>query len=232
MYIVSKFRDYYDTAATYGIDKTVVYTRERKEIELPRYRYGQDTGHDYIRSAEENGPDRVKIIEFLVGFCGQVYQGVRFEMGDKKAVVYSAEQFFLEAVDFGLKVDWKAKNTSWSRMYFWRGGLNAGYIKDYFAKDFTKILGGKFVEYHTPIFTVTLRGYKQLLTVNDTLKDYLFAKVQDPASAFQNIYMYISGVLGAPPKPPSEPSDKLKAQIHGHDGEYSFKKPPGGKKWR
>lgn len=234
MYIISKFHDYYDSAATYGIDKTVIYKRERKEMTLQRARWNGG-GSDLVSYPEETMNklgQKVLVQEFLVGFCGQVYPAVRFTCGDRVACAYTAEQFFIEAVDFDLGVDWKAKNTTWSRMRFWRGGINAGYAKSFYARDWTKELGSKFVELHTPIFTVTSVGHKVILAANDSLKNHLFAKVQDPASAFQNIYMYISGVLGQPKDIPSKQTDKEKAASHGHDGEYSFKKPPGGKKWR
>jgi len=44
--------------------------------------------------------------------------------------------------------------------------------------------------------------------------------------------MFISGVLGVQVRPTVEISDKDKQAAKGHDGEYSFKKPPGGGRWR
>ena len=68
------------------------------------------------------------------------------------------------------------------------------------------------------------------LVTNAQLKDFQFAKMKDPFTAFQDIYMYISGVLGVDAKPMVQISDKDLAHKRGHGGKYSFKKPPGTKK--
>ena len=67
------------------------------------------------------------------------------------------------------------------------------------------------------------------LILNPELRKYDFVTVKDPPAAFQEIYMYISGVLGVPARSMVEISDREKARKHGHDGKYSFKKPPRGK---
>ena len=229
MLIVSKFHDYYDTAMTYGIDKTVVYNRNFEEQKFTSKQFDIDSRTDFKNRRGEN----VFVREFLIGFCGKVYPGIMFERDAVKTFVYDVEKFFLEAVDHDLNVDWKAKNDVWSRIAFWRGGINAGYAKAFFAQD-TRQYEKWFSDLNVPVFLVSAPygNGNRILTVHPKLKDYGFQKIKDAPTAFQDIYLYISGVLGQPQKPPTPPSDKEKAQIHGHDSEYSFKQPPGGKKWR
>lgn len=234
MLIVSNFHDYYDTAMTYGIDKTVVFNRDNSLGEKLKTRdFDLDWPEDH-----QTRKGIVRISEILVGFCGKIYPAVRFERlyqhKTPVTVVFDATQFFIEAVDHDLRVDWDAKLTGWSRLKFWRGGIHAGYAKDFFEKSYRE-LEETFHKAHTPIFTIAFEGRDLWLRINPQLKPLQFAKVKDPASAFQDIYSYISGVLGAPPPPKEEPSDKIKAQNHGHDDPYSFRKTPGkrGKnRWR
>jgi hypothetical protein len=231
MLIVSNFHDYYDTAMTYGIDKTVVFSRNNSLGEKLKSRdFDLDWPEDH-----DTRKGRVRVTELLIGFCGKIYPAVRFDRlyqhKTQTTVVYNAEQFFLEAVDHDLHVDWKARLSGWSRLKFWGGGIHAGYAKEFFEKSYRE-LEDIFYKSHTPIFTIAYEGRDLWLRISPQLKPLQFAKVKDPASAFQDIYMYLSGVLGQPKDIPSKQTDKEKAASHGHDGEYSFKKPPGGKRWR
>ncbi len=64
-------------------------------------------------------------------------------------------------------------------------------------------------------------------TVNcDTLKEYDFIKVMDPVKAFQEIAMWVGGVLPKPGNPTVQiTDDKIKLAKHGMDA-TSFRRPP------
>lgn len=228
MLIVSKFHDYYDSAATYGIDKTVVYKREMAEKPIERYR------RDIPRPEHFDFGDKVVDISFhLIGFCGKVYPAIKFEESDETSnTVYAYEYFESVAASYSIPIDTKAKLTGWSSFRYWRGGVHSAFIKQWFNNDWTKEFGGKFVELHQPVFVINSGDQRLVLLNGYRLKDFNFAKVKDPATAFQELYMFIDGVLGQPKDIPSKQTDKEKAASHGHDGPYSFKRPPGGKKWR
>ena len=88
MYIISKYKDYYDgVAGTMGIDKTIVYDRQIIDVEekdMPEFlkpkRY-----YSYFRERENNpfyqlGNSRIKRkywkkyphdSYFIIGFCGK-----------------------------------------------------------------------------------------------------------------------------------------------------------------
>jgi len=221
MLIVSKFHDYYDTGMKHGVDKTVVY--ERKTVLVKG----------------DNFPPVSKYMtgewgSSVLAFCGKFYPFVYHVSGDPDRkidkVIWNLEDA-LAALN--------AEKKHWDDHSL--RGENG--IKKFFDRkypDFEKY----FHEYRTPIFGFDPQGkvyawmkpepYRSLV-ISPRLKEIQFYKVKDPVSAFQEIYMYISGVLGAPPKPKEKMSDKVLAAAKGHDGPYSFRKPPGkrGKKqWR
>jgi hypothetical protein len=70
------------------------------------------------------------------------------------------------------------------------------------------------------------------LITNPSLIALSFGQISSASMTFQGVYMYISGVLGAPERSTVEVSDEIKAHKAGHGGKYSFKKPPGGGRWR
>lgn len=221
MLIVSKFHDYYDVGMKVAMDKTVVYERKTvaihgKFLSITKY----DTG-EWKKS--------------VIGLCGKFYPFV-YQVVDNKItkVIWEVE----EAVAMLPRSKWR---------FAWdddRIDSEAG-IRRFFERKYPE-LDKLFHEHRTPLFgfePVSTRRYSwrtdnelyRTLVLSPSLKDIQFYKLKDPITTFQEIYMFISGVLGAPPKPKEKISDKVMAASKGHDGEYSFKKPPGkrGKnKWR
>ena len=66
----------------------------------------------------------------------------------------------------------------------------------------------------------------QKFFINPLLKDYQFYKVYDAVQTFQEIQMFISGVLGNKEKEIIEVADKYKITQHGFDKKWSFRKEP------
>lgn len=67
------------------------------------------------------------------------------------------------------------------------------------------------------------------LTRNPLLKNYDFAKIKDPYSAFQELSMWF-GNLAAPEKPIPQLSNEDLAWSKGHGDKYSFRKAPTKKR--
>ena len=208
MFITSKFRDYYDTIKSFGIDKTVVYDRKEERSILKK---GPDMYSDGLFTQKPFMATR------LIGFCGKLYPLLEI----RNTLIYDRKEAIKRIKD------------SW----------NQKYVNDCFLELINnKALLNIFIEKKTPIFIYGdyLDGYyeprkSQELIINPRLKDWGFQSIKDPVSAFQDIYMFISGVLGVSNMKMLEFSDKLKAKAKGHDGEFSFRKPPGkrGKnRWR
>ena len=99
MYIIGKNKDYYDgVVGTMGIDKTIVYERTPIEIEdynkMPKEFQGE-RGWKYrnenpFLSISFIGIDKKKtkkyneVQHFLVGFCGKLYLGWKFNYDVKE----------------------------------------------------------------------------------------------------------------------------------------------------
>lgn len=229
MLIVSDFHDYYDSAHAYGIDKQVVYRRVTKNIPWE---------HKFMTWAErkqcpapfEQLIGALVVRKFVIGFCGHMHPiiHIQSDIGGQHCF-YDAHSLGIYLGQSEMKADPK---------------LRFGFYSDYDVKskkdtqeffnphNWDKLLG-KFQEYKCPVFMYGRTEDKApSLVLNPVLKHYRFQKVKDPVSAFQDIHMYISGVLGVEHRPTVSISDKDKQAAKGHDGPYSFKKPPGGGRWR
>ena len=90
-----------------------------------------------------------------------------------------------------------------------------------------------FRELNTPVFIYDSERRKprtsDALTIDPILKDYEFYKVVDAFQAFQEISMFIGGVLGRGEKEIIVVEDKYKIAQHGFD-KWSFRKEPETKK--
>lgn len=219
MLIVSKFHDFYDVGMKMGVDKTVVY--ERKTIHI-------SGSFMPVTSRDWNGWRPA-----VLAFCGTFYPFV-YHTTDHKIdeIIWDVE----EAI----------QNTPLSKGRSWDTDsidTEIG-LRKFFDKDYPE-LEELYHTHKTPIFGFTPvlgRHYSWMkpekykdLVISPNLKDIQFYKVIDPITAFQQIYMFISGVIGVPAKSTVEISDKVMAASKGHDGPYSFRKPPGkrGKnRWR
>lgn len=236
MLIVSKFHDFYDSITAYGIDKTVVYQRQEKIVKLKkshdwRKRDLQLPYDDEYTVVQKGKRFKIVVSRFVIGFCGKLYPGVRIKVpaGEHKYShyhFYELDKAWRAAKQLGVKEDKS------NYRLFWAHYNNFNNMRDlgtFFNLDSWKELLPFFVSQNVPVF-VLRRNEKDRhgdeLACNPRLTDFDFEKVKPPPIAFQEIYMYISGVLGVPARPMVEVSDKTKAAKKGHDGKYSFRKPP------
>jgi hypothetical protein len=227
MLIVSKFRDYYDSSVGVGIDKTIVYERHEKEIECPKkifdvlnLNWSNNFTNTYYRLT--NGMENSGY--FVIGFCGKLYVGYKFT---KKIDLYTTETEIIYDEKTALeKFDFENKKNRWRK--------NSERFRAFNDKIKSVDTTEWFRELNTPIFvfgnikeiTGRLSPTKDIITINPNLKDFMFMKVMDSFTAFQEIQMYISGVLGVN-KDGSEivMTEKEKVMQHGFD-KWSFRKEP------
>lgn len=231
MLIVSKFRDYYDTAIVYGVDKSIVYKREQKVLE---YDYKKLQGTSWYESKKQFlQPDlsidtkwtKLKVFErvecSVIGFCGKLYPVYVFTYKDGN-VEYSYDK---ESATEILKSANLYKKTK-SREIFWsRRFHTSSYIDEFFDSSNWNYLLRMFQDLKEPIFLLkqikaTGRGYE--MKIAPTLSDYKFAKVFAPTQAFQEIQNYISGVLGVGERDTVTLSDEMKSHKKGYD-KWSFR---------
>jgi hypothetical protein len=254
MYIISKFRDYYDSAAGLGIDKSCIYERNQ---------FVDNSQHEFINnsllfkgdrigwsnepymltpcSLQYRKPGKISYIKpFIIGFCGKTYVGYVFhyertDMGvdEKIKISYDIDEInkLIEIEDNKSYLD---KNT--------RNRINSFYNK-FNNKEHTKL----FLEKHVPIFVFDFQtnltdsklfdekikldfGNRvhngRFILYNPCLENYQFYKLFNTVQAFQKIQMYMQDILCKKEDNMIQISNKDKILQHGYDIKWSFRKEP------
>lgn len=228
MRIISDFRDYYDSAAAYGVDMERVYARKaRTEIiktkdcslitEMPRV----DVLIPAFRTRSEKADGILlcvagKLYPFYSRIVRPPYQNpyqvnsFQKEFSDNvKLSCYTGSSWFQDTYASAEK--WVKDNT----------GRDVGHINDMYKSPLVLI--------HVDKHVTTNPHYKETefkVIVNPKLSDYNFAKVVDPYQMFQNISMYIDGVMSLSQEEAPKQTDKEKILSHGLDMRYGFRHRP------
>jgi len=238
MLIISKRKDFYDgVAGTTGIDKTIVYEREMIEVEdndFPKVfqKFSSQKNRNpspFVILSSVNVKRDLRIsgvyvhaAPFIIGFCGKLYVGWK---------LYSEGKQQLSGTELVTIITYDNDNIkNIVDQLSWHGKLddNLNYILTYDALPL-------FRELNTPVFVYdsdygrslvekTYRNHPKFF-INPLLKEYQFFKVFDSFQAFQEIQMFISGVLGNKEKEIVQVEDKYKIAQHGFD-KWSFRKEP------
>jgi len=241
MYIISKKKDYYDgVAGSTGIDKTIVYQRDIIELddkerpnvfrkktnytisrkESPFFKLGNSHLH---KSLYKKYPHNAY---FIIGFCGKLYIGWKLYSFKKR------ENFGDSNVNTEIIFD-----VDYMKEIFepesWTGNFsdNVNYVLTYDPMDLFRTLNSPCFVYDSDYHRKYLSDRKwdnpndPKFIVNPLLKEYEFYKVFDAFQAFQEIQMFLGGVLGNKEKPIIEVADKYKIGQHGFD-KWSFRKEP------
>ena len=248
MYIISKFKDYYDGAVGMGIDKSIVYERHTigekyeqvkkyetfKEL-MPKTKFPFSRHNNFDMDDFHTNSKSIyyKVDTFVVGFCGKYYLGFRFsrkrkskgiglEITDEHKYVYDIEEAKKE-LTFEDRYSWRKEKNSNRELIKFNDVVNK--INNF---DNSEI----FTKYRTPIFLIKKFGQDHndgILVINPLLKDVDFYKMVDTYTAFQEVQMYISGVLGTNEDGHDTPmTEKEKVQQHGFDKKYGFRTRPKG----
>lgn len=217
MLIISKFHDYYDTAIAFGVDKTIVYERKKETINHYRswrYRHEHKSHKKYTYTSDT----------LVVGFCGEIYPAVAINKRSKVDVVYTPvneDHFFYDKKSMMEWID-KEEIEDTGRWGRWEPfTLGDEYFDPRSDRHTYMNYKDIFVEHQVPVFVYEDR----CITVNPALKDYRFAKVKDPFTAFQDIMQYISGVLGVGSPAMIEISNEDMRDKKGFN-DWSFKRHP------
>lgn len=236
MHIVSKIKDYYDSAVGMGIDKSIVYVRHQKQMDLPDdvlEILGVENTLTWLdglqlRSQSFIGKEeKTKIFTILIGFCGKIYIGYKIykEVGiseDKYDIKYDTKEVE-DLIDFKKSASWNMSEKKCIANF-------RNFKTDIASIDTMEI----FRKYNTPVFAVGHHNSfldKNQFIVNPILKDYQFARVFDPYTAFQEIQMFVSGVLpSGDNSPETKMTEKQKVNQHGFDEKYGFRTRPKNKK--
>lgn len=240
MLIISKFKDYYDgVGGSMGVDKKIVYVRQQKIInktdkDFPeRFKYKgfkerlkSNDIFQHISYFSYNGYydfrkklNLILIYPFLIGFCGKYYLGwkkttqssvnITYNYNDVKEYVNEERNLFFRSINI---YDFMKNIENMDDISFFR-------------------------KYNTPVFVVDYSSEKRKVEnkfiINPILKEYNFYKIFDSYTAFQEIQMFIGGVLSNNENDNIiEINDKHKIEQHGFDYKWSFRKEPTKKNKR
>lgn len=206
MRIISKFHDYYDSVQRQGMDKDVVYVREKK-ISLIK---------DTSRVADRGVPHVGTVHLRYLGFCGQIYRVYIVKATGITYITYDFEDFKEVSMRFGLTAKYDFGRSKW-----WPGRFQE------FRDENTDYLLELFHQHQVPIFLIEPSEirHKNTLILNPNLKDLDFQTVKDTYTTYQDIYQYVAGVLNSPENKMVKISDKDKISKHGFD-KHSFRKLP------
>lgn len=211
MRIISKFHDFYDSVQRQGMDKEVVYVRERKEILINQGDFRVD----------RSGSTNTTIEAFYLGFCGQIYKVYYFKNIKKNITVfyYDYEAFKNDTLSMGATDKYDFSRSWWTRSYA------------KFEDKNTDALLEIFHEYQVPVFMIRHSSERasNLLVLNPSLRDLKFHVVRDTYTTYQDIFQYVAGVLNCKENEMVKISDKDKIAKHGMD-KWSFRKMPTKKK--
>lgn len=252
MKIVSKFKDYYDSGMKYGIDKECLYIREQQDIDVSLFKTIDYLSWERDNRRKKNGLimfddfsyDDISMRPFLIGFCGNLYHGIKLSYSEQVSPYLdkTISFYFYEYESIKKFYDKRFKDLSKTDLFgvkktkqrFARSGKDYYGCEnriDWFFKSNASEFSDVFVKYKVPIFVVEqegIRSEKNILTLNPILHKYGFERIKNPRQTFQEIYMYISGVLGTPSRPMIQISDKDMRDKKGFD-EWSFKTRPSKK---
>lgn len=219
MRIVSSFHDYYDRALAHGHDERLVFVRESQRLSSmsPAFRNFSSAVDKLPGTAQRRAGDTsVSLEPFWVTVGEKAYPGVALNMQQKGApavtrMAYSAQDLTQYLEGLGLRADDKAAGT-FDRI---------GRIVDF---------PGRQPLAMPPELTVQKRAALMLLrstsvVLNPSLRSLEFYRRMSAQEVFQELEMYLGGVLAPENRPMVAIEDKYRIAQHGFD-KHSFRRPP------
>lgn len=237
--------DYYDNALAYGRDDSILLVRDAREIpakcggrliagfEHPGHIRIMHKGGDWHRSGnlEDNGRFRIRPLN--VWFCGKRYHGIQTsESGFNRFVSQPDTYRFFWNYDKFLAFlsEYDLQPAEHQGKWLMRGMAR---LDDYFKPRTAK---GEELDWlldnRIAIATLEPPGIERpdwCWRINGSgLSTINFQQVFDPYTAFQELQMWVGGVMtGSERKTVTITDDRIKIQKHGFDLKTSFRKTKG-----
>lgn len=197
MIIHSSFRDYYDIGLRYGVDTTLHWNRETSEVAVKTL--SEPFKHMYL-------PRRYD-------FDGALFKTM--------LVVIAGKPYDISHTDSRGICNISLVDGSQDSSSIWKTYSDRTYTRRLSSEAFY----GLHVGCNSPVLMFCHREvhpYGNLLVVNPCLRDIGFQSILDPYTCFQEISMYLSGVMGCTEKDVIEVSDVTQKYKKGFD-DNSFK---------
>lgn len=227
----------------YGMDPSVIYKRHEHEIEYDDPAAEKISNNQIFQDIIELMPGSYSAEDdfhvhdtIIIFFCGKIYPLIVFAELDKdswcqtdynKWFCYdfkSAHEIILDMASKKQVKNYLHGTRKFAR-YGWYGPSAIAHQKsleqiyEYSGKPHPSF-DDLHHHYGTPVIV-----YHRNFILNPSLKTYRFFAVIDTFTAFQEIAMYISGVLGGQAPPVIEISDHDRKMMHGFN-KWSFRKEP------
>ncbi len=247
MRIISEAHDYYDCIQSQGQDRTCTWVRSIEDFQFD--------GWDFPKIHMYTGADRDRICieQNFIGFCGKIYPVLEVEKTlcytmDEVVDCIRSHASKRQFEDFQ-KNKWtktyiglmrrhlmefyeecRQKQTSYADLFFENGC--PVFVAEY--KPFDAQRNASMIRFHgrkdteKKVFlprTSELKKCHRRFSADRMLKDFGFYKLFPTQAAFQEIHMYLGGVLGFGNPHVPVPDDKTMRDIKGFD-KWSFKKEP------
>ncbi len=240
-------RDYYDSGMAYGHDQSCLFVRSRDQfldtkvvskagINIPAFDFhfvvaqkrSDVRFNTYQRTINHTTKTGCVVTYLFVPvcaiICAKMYRGFKVrgrpdEEVYEEVYFWNEESFTKWVAEFGIGVV--------NKPYSWMNSLT---LAEYFDhKDLGRSVRDWLIDHKISILTYNPTPWifdKAQWRVNgDDLKEMQFFKVIDPVSLFQNIEMWVGGILPSSGNPMVEITDNnIKVAKHGFD-KYSFRKP-------
>lgn len=237
MRIISKFKDYYDTAMchTFCNDSEAVYVRKENEIATLKKEFipcSINTYFRYLSSFNQIPPIEINVT--LIVFCGKIYHCIRahqiinyYNNPNYSYYYYNItsdiEERIIEFYDLSKKQ--KSTASKYIKLIFKS-------IKDQLneIKLTESIINELSIIHRSPYFKFDLsnniRSSDRHMIINfNKLADYAFYKVFDANRTYQEIEMYFNSVLVNTENPPQITDNKVLTVAKGFDLKTSFRHP-------
>lgn len=215
--------DYYDCALSLGIDPTIVLLRGKsKSIPV------KDVGGSLLGGGEMTLLPSQSLVERIsVVFCNKVYRGARASharLGEKDQYFWNASKLRAYAAEvkngkIGIRSSWysrRREKTMTLEEYFAPVQVPEVVCRYMIQNKISIMVERERDRYHERYFQLNSTGLKQIG----------FMKALDPYTAFQELSMWIGGVLGGTsPEIVEIKDDRVLIENHGFDNRFSFRGP-------
>jgi hypothetical protein len=221
MRIISKYRDYYDGASAHGQDTTDRFLRMEAPLGGPVatklakplgsvFQVIQRRGEKYSATAEP----------FLIYFCGKMYPAIRAHFYGLDDPYPSVEKFYYT---------WATAHAGFVRAGLQLEGVTHRWFRRSIAVRWEEFMQRRRAdvpllrEEKLAVVSVFREEGQYVVTSNPRLGQYDFVTVFPPYQAYQELQMWVTGVLPAPNAPMLVVSERDRVMQHGFD-KWSFRK--------
>ena len=241
------FHDYYDSAISLGHDDRVIYHRDPIEIATGKgINDPAVKAHHWMRPKLQLQPQPIKIKnhgeisveEVSIFFCGKLYTGVRVTHAESVYSVAKRDTFYTEESltkflgKFGLELESIYRSHRRQTKAYMSRWLPFSDTPHEIGETSSDALTKRAIDGKIVALSFVNHGYyfqQYTIIKNPRLSDFDFYRVKDAYQAFQEIDMFLSGVLAPENRPMVVIDDRYKRDEHGFD-KWSFKKLPTKKR--